>query len=213
MKIGREPVYCGQFEFDLSEVMYYLYIPVVMGREWRRIELPHNLRCLSPMIAASRHRAEQLYGWEPKYAYVSARKGWATKDNPLNRPGWHIDGYGSNDLNFVWWAGDGTRFAIQDFEDISLDHNVSLKQFEEQLDTTKIKTYPEKGLYMIDQTIVHSTPDVQVPHMRQYVKISLSEHTYNLENNSHNYGFQYNWKMHTREEVRNDPIKGQQDAP
>lgn len=210
--IGSAPVRISSFKFDLPEVMYYLYLPVVMGREWRRIEMPHNIHCLYSMVVSARNFANEHYNWDPKYAYISARKGWATKDNPLNRPGWHIDGYGSSDLNFVWWAGDGTRFAIQEFKDVSPDHTRSLEQFEEQVDLSKVETPEAKTLYLIDQSVVHATPDIVTPHMRQYVKISFSEHEYALENNSHNYAFQYNWKMQGREEIRNDPYKAQKDS-
>lgn len=47
--------------------------------------------------------------------------------------------------------------------------------------------------------------------MRQYVKISLSDHRYNLENNSHNYLFDYDWPMFGREATRNDPQQAQRD--
>jgi len=47
--------------------------------------------------------------------------------------------------------------------------------------------------------------------MRQFIKISLSNNKYNLENNSHNYLFPYDWPMHSRELIRNDPHKAQQD--
>jgi hypothetical protein len=47
--------------------------------------------------------------------------------------------------------------------------------------------------------------------MRQYVKVSMSNHQYNLENNSHNYLFEYEWQLFSREAVRNDPAATQKD--
>lgn len=198
---GKPPVDLGEFNFDLSEVMYYLYLPVRMP-DPNFIRLPDNIECIRPLINAARCRVQRYY----KYIYVSVRKGWATPDNPLNRPGWHCDGFGTDDMNFVWWTGPGTRFAVQNFHGISEDHAESLSQFSSQvvfIDDTK----PEKHLYALDPYVVHATPWLTEGCMRQYVKISLSDHRYNLENNSHNYLFDYDWPLVGRDVVRNDTHK------
>lgn len=204
---GEPPADLGIFHFDLPEVMYYLYLPVSMtpGID---VRLPDNVDCCRPLImSALAHSRPRRF----KYVYLSARKGWATPDNPLNRPGWHCDGFGTDDLNFVWWTGPGTRFAIQRFE-ISDDHVKSLGQFEEQVISRRIATYQEKHLLALTPFVVHATPLIGHPGcMRQYIKISLSDHQYNLENNSHNYAFDYDWPLHSREEIRNDPHRAQQD--
>lgn len=206
---GSAPIHVGQFEINLSEVMYYLYLPVWMGHGDRQdIRLPPNVECCRPLIKAAAARGEYRY----RFVYLSARKGWATPDNPLNRPGWHCDGFGTDDLNFVWWSGPGTRFALQPFEDISDDHVVSLRQFEAQIRPECIRSYPDRGLFMIDPAVVHATPAIGHPGcMRQYIKISLSNERYNLENNSHNYLFDYDWPLSSRELIRNDPHKAQAD--
>lgn len=206
---GRAPIHLGQFGFNLDEVMYYLYLPVQMTDADRdAILLPPNVECVRPMIEAAIADSDYRY----RYVYLSARKGWATPDNPLNRPGWHCDGFGTRDLNFVWWTGPGTRFAIQPFSDISEDHVQSLAQFEAQIRPDRVVSYREKGLYRIDPGVVHATPLVDPPGcMRQYVKISLSDQCYNLENNSHNYLFSYNWPLTSRDLIRNDPHKAQRD--
>lgn len=206
MKYGSLPEIVGKFEFDLTEVMHYLYLPVKIADS--SIMLPPNLERM-------RHMVEDVISIESRrnyqYVYISARKGWASPDNPLNRPGWHCDGFGTDDMNYVWWVGPGTRFAIQDFE-VSPDHNVSLQQFEEQVDLANVVTYPERTLLAIDPYCVHATPLVPAPGCwRQFVKISLSDHIYNLEDNSHNYMLDYDWPMHSRELVRNDPQASQAD--
>lgn len=209
---GAPPEFVGQFDdVDLKEVMYYLYLPVYMPELLEIYQIPENLVPIIPLIRAANKWAQQQERPKNEYIYVSARKGWATPDNPLNRPGWHADGFGTDDLNFVWWKGAGTRFAIKEFTHVPDDDKGALEVFEEQAPHAKIITYPEKGLYAMDQTVVHSTPLIAKGQMRQYVKITMSPHRYNLENNSHNYFFDYDWAMYPREEVRNNTFKVQKD--
>lgn len=205
MVYGKMPIFLGQYDIKLREVMYYLYLPVQMGAE---ILLPPNVECCRPLIERTIAVARGAY----KYAYLSARKGWATPDNPLNRPGWHCDGFGTSDVNAVYWVGPGTRFASQAFDNISDDHVRSLRQFDTQVREECVVTFPEKGLYLLDPSVVHATPVIGHPGcMRQYIKVSLSNARYNLENNSHNYLFDYEWPLHSRDIIRNDPARAQLD--
>jgi hypothetical protein len=204
---GQQPLHIGQFDFDLPEVMHYLYLPVRIDGH-AGIRLPQRLERCRCLIDAALHSCSHKYY---KYVYLSARKGWATRDNPLNRPGWHCDGFGTCDLNFVWWRGPSTRFAIQEFKRIVPGHLRSLTQFDEQVRRDAIVTYPEKGLYQINPFVVHATPDISVPCWRQYVKISASDNLFNLENNSYNYLFSYNWPLHPRAGLRNDPHRAEAD--
>jgi hypothetical protein len=202
----------GPWDIELDEVMYYLYLPIRMPSTELRV--PRNLECLQPLIHASLQHASRLRRVRDDYVYISARKGWATPDNPLNRPGWHADGFGTDDLNYVYWVGPGTRFLVGDLGDVPADHAASLRVFELLADwcPDKIITdLPEKTLYMLDPYVVHATPAITKPCWRQFIKISLSSHRYNLENNSHNYLFDYDWPLHSREEVRNDTFKAQRD--
>lgn len=242
-RYGSPPVYLGQFEqVNLREVMYYLYLPVqfpdmeqpsryhfapaILIHGFDTMRMPENLRVTGIQALVNRaldYATAQGRDVNQDYVYVSARKGWATPDNPLNRPGWHCDGFGTNDANFVWWNGPGTRFAVGEFEGIDADHIRSLEQFEKQITYNGRNEYGDPGrieienglahgFYYIDPFCVHSTPLINPPGcMRQYIKISLSQEKYNLENNSHNYLFNYDWEMHSRNVVRNNTFQAARD--
>lgn len=222
MTYGKAPVLLGQFDITLPEVMYYLYLPVFMDDystalpSMQEIRLPPNLECTRDLIRFCMTTQARRY----RYAYISARKGWATPDSPLNRPGWHCDGFGTDDLNFLWWRGPGTRFATGDFGTISDDHKISMLQFARRIDEATsflapsqlIKVDSDKPatfLYGVDPYVVHATPSLKEGGMRQYIKVSLSDHRYDLYNNSHNYLFDYDWPMRDREATRNDPRRSQ----
>lgn len=211
MIYGKLPVFLGQYEFSLREVMYYLYLPVKMGMS--RVLVPPNVEMCRRIINIALNHCLTEKDRDYRYVYLSARKGWATPDNPLNRPGWHADGFGTDDLNFVWWEGPSTRFAHQSFEGIvANDHVRALEQFDAQVKPESVVTYPEHGLYVLDPSVVHATPIIQAEGcMRQYIKISMSNQRYNLENNSHNYLFDYSWPLTSREAARNNTHTAQQD--
>ena len=204
---GKPPVSVAKHDLHLPEFMHYLYLPVVMPDQ-RGLRLPENLKCLRGLIWLAMINTAPSSGF---YVYVSARRGWATPGNALNRPGWHTDGFGTDDLNYIWWSGAGTRFAIQDFGDISDDHTESTEQFEARVEDDRVVTPPERTLYRLDRHVVHAIPEITKSGPRSFVKISISRTKYNLEGNSHNHLFAYDWAMHGREVVRNDPHKIQAD--
>lgn len=211
---GKPPEAIAEFEIpEWDEFMHYLYLPVKMP--YSNYRLPPNLAFLRPVLTAV--YGDQSAKWyNSAYFYVTARRGYATPENPLNRPGWHCDGFGSDDLNYIWWDRWGTRFSEIEFPNISDDHIKSLRQFEDEIawhrqhhsSATAWKTYPDKTLYRLDRYVVHNTPIVPAPGgMRSFLKISVSEHRYNLVGNTHNYLFDYDWKMYPRDILRNDPAR------
>lgn len=199
-------VYYPLLEWD--EYMHWLYCPV---EQEGLIRFPANLTFLTGMYYTARSYLFNL-GFQYKYGYITARRGWATPDNPINRPGWHTDGFGTADRNFIWWSNNSTRFAIQKFENISEDHTVSMQQFEEQVREETIVTFPDQWLMLLDPFVVHTTPEIASPGCeRAFVKISFSNQQYNLKGNSHNYLFDYDWPMHDRSLIRNDPHQAGKD--
>lgn len=208
-EFGDEPVFLGYYDLAFTEVMHWMYLPVV----WRgqaELRLPPNVEFLRPMIQRcmdDRH----LWWRRDAYVYLTARHGWATPENPINRPGWHTDGFGSNDINYIWADVHGTRFAVHPFERISRDHIMSMRQFEAQATTTMLGD--DQALYRLNQFVVHQTPIIPPPGCwRSFVKVSISPFKYNLAGNSHNHLFDYDWEMLSRDEVRNDPYRAGGDA-
>lgn len=207
---SKLPKHLGVFDVDLPEYMHFLYLPVRMGTS--DVRLPPALEPVRELIdKASLYAAWNLGRWFD-YVYVSARRGWAYPGHSLNRPGWHCDGFGTEDLNFLWWRGPGTRFAVQAFRGIPEDHHRSMVEVARQVDPSKVVTPQALRLYTIDRSHVHSVPEITAEGERQFLKISLSNTRYNLAGNSHNYLFDYAWPMAERQAVRNDPHAAQLDG-
>lgn len=142
------------------------------------------------------------------YVYLTAKVLWVTADNPGNRPGWHSDGFMTDDLNYIWSDSNGTVFWSPDkTRSFSQDHAKSLREMEEAAEAfpNPYVVYADKHLLRLDERVIHRTPDITTPGIRSFVKVSVSKHKYNLIGNSINHELPINWKMYSRAEVRNHP--------
>jgi hypothetical protein len=227
---GHEPEILGYFDLARGhrgapaweEYMSYQYLPIQIpefvpeeweleAREMRPTADPHlhyripaNLAFAKPLIddAIAREHAEHGHWWS--HLYVTAKHGFATPGNPLNRPGWHADGFGTSDVNIVWVDRYATEFAVQPFENITEDDQASLKQFDYQIDSARIRTYTDGLAMRLDPFVVHAAPTIPAPGGdRRFFKLSFATTRYNLRGNAHNHAFTYSWPMHDRQAARN----------
>lgn len=207
MKYGKKPEVIGTFEIECKEMMFCMYLPIKMiDSLW--IMVPDSMSVFKPLIeAVLEHEMKHI---EAKYIYLTAKHIYATPDNVGNRAGYHSDGFGTDDINYIWTNKYPTVFCIQDF-DISNDCALSMKQMEEQAKVENEITYPENTLLKLDQGVIHRTPTISDGGMRTFVKISVSSEKYNLVGNAHNHLFEYDWNMYERSEVRNHPTTKEKD--
>lgn len=212
MTYGERPVGVESPLFlQWDEFMHWLYLPVKMPGAIQDVRLPPSLAFAERAVIEAMDDAWKLgVDIMNAYVYVTARRGWATPGNPLNRPGWHCDGFGTDDLNYVWFDRWSTRFWVSDeVPEISPDHQVSLLQFE-QLAAGRpecIFDASTHALYRLTPYVIHDVPVIPDGEqgMRSFLKVSVSEHRYNLQGNSHNHLFDYGWEMWPRDVARNDP--------
>jgi hypothetical protein len=205
MIVGGLPHNLGVIECDASEMMFIQYMPIQMPGCGLRI--PDNLMCFKPLIDRVIRDAEETYFSfnDEYYIYITAKHLYVTPENLGNRPGWHIDGFGTDDINYIWSDGapeNSTEFCDQAF-DISEDEHQSMVDMTAQADEGNIVTYLPKTLLRLDNKIVHRTSTRAVAGYRTFVKLSLSKQIYNLKGNAHNYLFDYAWNMIERDAERN----------
>lgn len=203
---GNAPKVVRSINLDPSEMMLYLYLPIKMAGSVE-IRLPERLKYLEEAVQASLwDTCEEFDDFilDDYYVYLTAKTLYVDANSPGNRPGWHVDGYGSNgDFNYIWHNMNPTEFAIQEFHDIPDDDFESLKAMEAQVDESKIVVYPDNTLLRLDESVVHRVNPNPKAGVRTFIKISVSKHKYDLKGNSHNHLFDYDWPMYDRGEVRN----------
>jgi hypothetical protein len=200
MIAGTAPVRIGRIAVKASEMMFVQYMPIHLPERGTRV--PPHLMCFEPLIAvALRERRPD------QYVYLTAKHLYVTPGNVGNRPGWHTDGFGTDDINYIWCDRVPTEFCVQPFE-LSDDCDESMAQMEAQARYENIRTYGENMLLRLDSAVVHRPPVLVEPNgYRTFVKVSISRDLYNLEGNAHNYLFDYDWPMVPRDVKRNHPSK------
>lgn len=210
---GARPGRHGIYDLEFVEYMHFMYLPIVIPEHPGTMALPPQLEFAREMVDKIIWNEWVTRGNVTEYVYVTARRGFATPGNPLNRPGWHSDGFGTDDVNYVWTDRFPTLFAVQEFVGISDDHIESARQFAEQVDPTHIRTYADKELLRLDPSVIHSAPEIPAPGgERSFFKVSFSDERYNLRGNAHNYEFAYDWPMFDRAATRNDPAHAAKDS-
>ena len=209
-KYGSAPIDLGEVDVSLPEVMYYLYLPVKLAGH-RFSVIPKNLRPLIPLlweVFVDMTKEE----WEQSYIYLTVKKMFVSPSVTANRPGWHADGFGTEDMNYIWYDCLPTEFSEGHFDITDGDHVKSLEEFEAQAPHHPISTYPNKHLLKLDSSVVHRVAAAKEQMMRTFVKISVSKDKYNLKDNSINHELDYRWKTYDRAIVRNDPSMAQRDS-
>jgi hypothetical protein len=205
-RYGQPPVVIGQFEVDCKEMMFYQDYPIKLAGDWH-IDYEKRLQCFDNVILNCFNDFPRKYGikrFEDSYAYVSAKKLFQSPGCSYNRPGWHCDGYGSDDVNYIWSDCQPTVFNTSNFN-LSPDDTLSMQEMREQALEENNITYPDNTLLRLDQYNVHRVADVTVPGLRTFVKVSFSYNRFDLLGNARNYGLNYNWEMIPRGLQRNIP--------
>lgn len=197
------PTVLGQYQIDCRELMFVQYMPIIMPGYAER--LPRNLACFQPLLEAIISEDRKPWFDDGEYAYLTAKRLFVGPNCLGNRPGWHTDGFGTDDINYIWSDSMPTEFCVQNF-DLSDDHEDSLLQMEVQAFNWNIQTLPVGSLLKLDRRMVHRAPHPVIEGYRTFVKISVSRERYNLIGNAHNYLFDYDWPMVERQVARNHPI-------
>lgn len=208
---GAEPWDLGLIDVTLPEVYYCLYLPISLPGH-AGIKIPVPLRPISALIheVMKDLTSEE---WIRSYVYLTCKKMFVSPDITANRPGWHADGFGSDDLNYVWYDCLPTEVAVgNNFNITEGDHVKSLQEFESQAQKNLLVTYPNKHLIKMDPYVVHRVAVAKEQMMRTFVKISVSKDQYNLKDNSINHELYYNFKLYDRTMVRNSPQTAQTDS-
>lgn len=200
-KYGQLPEQLGKYKIKDQFGVYILYCPIKMkGANQIQVPITTDVNLSLMLIDIIQSQRDILN----KYVYLSFETNYIEKNSTQKRPGWHCDGFLTNDINYIWYSNTPTIFNTTEFK-ITEEHNVSMEQFEQQVNSNNNVIFPNETLIKLDSHCVHRATPMQESCVRTFIKISISDDKYNLQGNTHNPEFNYNWTMYDREKVRNHP--------
>lgn len=203
---GALPKVLGIFGADCREFMFYQYLPVKLAGQ-TELAVEPRLRCFDALIGAAccdYVGFRGLNAFVASHVYVTAKRMYHAPGCPMNRPGWHSDGFLTDDINYTWADCCPTVFNDSEFR-LTLDDAISLHEMEHQALPRKNVTHDERALLRLDQFSIHKVATVHEPMVRTFLKVSISTDRYDLLGNSHNHLLAYDWPMYERTPFRNVP--------
>lgn len=185
--VGNPPKDLGLIDLTPTEMMFWMYLPISVPGD-HTFHLPPNLRQFIPIIREARWDDHERF--VDNYVYLTAKTLWVEGGYIGNRPGWHCDGFGTDDVNYIWADRAPTEFVLGAFR-VSADCDRSMQQMEQfgnmAASLGTVTTYPDKHLLRLDRSVMHRSPASFAPGMRTFVKLSISKDRYDLEGNSINH--------------------------
>jgi hypothetical protein len=188
------------------EMLAYLYFPLWIPGS--RFAIEHRLRKFLPIIdKANESEIRRGASWD--YCYLTAKTLIVGPNTAGNRPGWHCDGYLTNDVNYIWADSSPTLYSNAWFDGIANDHTEAIKRFDTIAEANPQEIYDlgVNKIVRLTDKVVHHTPKVWVPGFRTFVKVTFSQHKFNLVGNTRNYDLNYDWPLHDRSLERNTESK------
>lgn len=213
--IGNLPTDLGLIDINPTEMMFWLYCPIKLPNT-SSMSIPANLRHFSPILekvwedlsTPFLSGRQSLPVWRDSYVYLTAKTLFVSGDYIGNRPGWHCDGFGTDDMNYIWYDSAPTDFLkCESTFNVSDDCSESMISMEAAADFGKHIQYPNKHLLKLDPTVIHRSPVIFKAGIRTFVKVSLSKDIYNLEGNSINHNLPLKTEFLPRGIERNHPCR------
>jgi hypothetical protein len=203
MMYGQAPKDLGLIDLSPSEMMFWLYCPIKLPNGFEAV--PDNLEQFNDILIAVYDDCEER--WNDSYVYISAKTMHVSPTSIGNRPGWHCDGFMTDDLNYVWYDYNPTEFYVSKLVSLTQDHTKSIEEMEALAagDPYGITTYPLKHLLRLDEKVIHRVGPNPAPSVRTFVKVSVSYEKYALKGNSVNHLLDTNWVYEDRMAERNCP--------
>lgn len=174
-------------------------------------QIPDNLQYLVSDVLSDIYRlSPHLYDddWT-KYCYLTIKRSYIQPNTLGNRQGFHIDGFKSDQENFIWsdHSATPTEVAIGNFL-LTNDHDKSLIEMNEQASKFFKNQLKPNTLYEMNQECVHrpTVNNLNVAVLRTFIKITFSKDLFNCFGNAWNYKLPHMKPTTFRNETRNHSV-------
>lgn len=206
--IGNDPIVLGELAMGgWDEFCFVQDMPVKLAGDTKLV-LPEDLSFAGLFIGmiVDHLKATTHPRWlKGRNFYLTAKHTYVDAGRVQTRPGWHTDGYGTDDLSFLWSDCVPTEFLKQALrvreDDGSMLRTLTLEADEGNRDHGKAGV-----VYGMDDTVIHRPGTSYHGEWRRFLKLSVSQYAYDLKGNARNPGLPTPWQP-TRERgrERNNP--------
>jgi hypothetical protein len=213
MSYGTPPVEIGRMEVICEEMLFFHDLPIKLAGQNQPL-MEQRLKPFEGIVGRACCDYIGIRGLDAyiaSYVYLCAKRLYQAPGCPFNRPGWHTDGFGTDDINYAWSDHTPTVFNLTPME-LSDDDEVSMAQMDAWAKAENDRTYADGMLLRLDQFVVHRVGDIRDPGMRTFCKVTFSKDRFNLAGNSRNHLLDYDWPMRKRRLSRNVPGSSLQGA-
>jgi hypothetical protein len=211
LAVGSDAKFVGWPRAKNKEFMFWQYLPIKLAGK-TLVDYPCNLNwTASVVLTAMKDFSLNVGNLDEHYVYLTAKSLYVTPNNSGNRPGWHVDGFMTEDTNYIWTDKNPTEVWYPDgmLTNVSRDHNKSMKEMKSIVNTWScyIKNLEVEALYRLDNKCLHRVSTDFKAGFRNFIKISFSKEKYLGESNSINYTLDYDWseELVARNKERNCP--------
>lgn len=207
MKItNKTPTVIKQIKCEMDEMCFYQYLPIkIKNLPFDERHIPKQLTPIKKIVSTAMCDYIGRFGldrYNKSFVYLTVKNLY----HKGNREGWHIDGFMTNDINYIWSDKLPTIFNNGEFN-LTEDDKISLKEMEEQAENRNSFCYGSNTLILLSGNEVHKVNEDELIGKRLFVKISFSEDEYDLKGNSVNYLIDYKFNYRDRNIDRNIPQK------
>lgn len=202
---------CAKYDTSRLEFcnIVYMCIKDIGSSEYK---VPDNIQSLVSNVIADVYKlSPSLYDndWT-KYCYLTIKKMYVQPNSYGNREGFHIDGFLSDQDNFIWSDCEATptEVALGSFI-LSECHEKSLEEMSLQSFNMFKHTLSTNVLYDMNQSCVHrpTTNRTDKAVLRTFIKITYSNELFNCYGNAWNYKLPHIKPSEQRSEIRNHTVK------
>jgi hypothetical protein len=198
------PKVIGQFNVNIEEYFTYTYLPVKFPGMTEPV-FEKRMGVFAKLIGVAACDFIGSFGLDryiESYVYITAKHMYQ-KETPFNRPGYHSDGFLTDDISYIFSNSQPTIFNSGPFF-LSNDDKKSLDEMKSQSKIENELTYPDNTLLRLNQFVIHKVGKPVVG-PRIFFKMCFSKDKYDLAGNSHNFLLDYEWQMRPRSPERNVP--------
>lgn len=202
---NKIPKNLGILECNVEEFFTYTYLPIKLVGQ-HNLTLEKRLHIFNPIIGRACCDFIGDFGLDRyvnSYVYLTAKHQYQRKDAGFNRPGWHSDGFMTDDISYIWSNNQPTIFNSSEFN-LTMDDRKSMEEMEEQATQENNYQFPNNSLLRMDQFTIHRVGDI-LEGNRAFIKVCISTDQYRLLGNSRNHELKYQWEYHPRKQERNIP--------